>query len=96
MNSILPDNIKLGQWSRRKDFEEAVLEQHKVEATVEQYWEKSSRYLNKIQINGKEVIIREQMNKGLTKYVNLIIDDYCEVFKTYKEAEDKAFEYLKG
>lgn len=86
----------MSNWNRRLDFEEAVNKDHGIEAIVEQYWETSTRYMNRITYNGKEVILREQLDHGLTKFVNLIIGDNCEVFKNYKEADDKAFEYLKG
>ena len=83
-------------WIQRPDFEESVKHDKGIDAVVEQYWEKSDRYINRISYLDKQVLLREQMDKGVTSFVNLIIGDTCENFKTYKEAEDKAFEYLKG
>lgn len=86
----------MSNWSKKEKFERAVLSEFGINTTINQNKKNNNHYINRIEYNGKSIEIEEKMVHGLTKYVNLYVNESVISYKNYKEAEVAGFAYLKG
>jgi hypothetical protein len=84
-------------WTRNENIEDSFLSLHNYK--VEVYLEipvSRGRHSVKLAANGKEVVLTETLERGLTKEAKLEFNGDTMVFKRVYDAEKKAVEIFKG
>jgi hypothetical protein len=89
--------MKMNEWVRHVNIEESFESLHNVKPQV-YVGSPVERNINKVKlVNGlKEAFITEKLEKGLTKYAELICEGIQESFSRVYDAEVRAKELLYG
>jgi hypothetical protein len=85
--------MKMNDFVRVNALEEAFKERHGIKPEVYRQRVSYNEYTIKLVYNGKEALINEVMDRGLTKRVTLNGD---EIKKTFYETELEAVKLLEG
>lgn len=84
------------EWKRNEKVEQAFEDMHKLKPVVEYRRENSNKYKVRLKHKSKEVILSEELERGLTKEATLEYDGKTESFKRYCDAEKRACEILRS
>lgn len=83
-------------WTRREEMEDSFNDLHGVKPVIYRQHITNSCYKIKLVLGGKEIILQEDMEKGLTKYVTMQYDDAIIPFKSMYDAEQSAAIILRS
>jgi hypothetical protein len=83
-------------WARQSKLEDAYYEMHSIRPEVYYWRENNNTYKVRLVLNGKEAIITENLQDGLTQSVILEINNIVIPCKSVYGAEVKANELLRS
>lgn len=86
----------MSEWIRRPELDDAFNDMHKIKPQVSFLRENRNKYNIKLSLSGKEVVISETMDRGLTSFVSLRYEGETKSFGSMFEAEQYASQILRG
>lgn len=86
----------MNNWIRRPELDDSFNDMHGIRPQVSYLRENRNRYNIKLVSGGKEVVITEVMDKGLTSYVSLRSGDETKCFNSVYDAEVYATHILRS
>ena len=85
----------MSSFKRRENLENAVKDRYGIDITVQHRTISQDEYQIKLLSNGKEALLQEKMEGGLTKHVLLTIEGHTTKYDQFHKAELKAIEFLR-